>query len=792
MQKLFTYLILSLLIPFILCAQQSNTGGVKGNVKTSDNKPAAYVTIIIRENKRSTITDEEGNFLINRLPAGNYHAEISLTGYETLVKEIVIQSGTIENIFLSLQLSEKQLEVITIVARNNRFIKSTSPYAAKMPLKNIENPQVYTTITQALLESQVNVSYADALKNVPGVIMMLENNSAGGSVTSRGFSTQSFLRNGVPGIVGGGSLDPANIESVEAIKGPSGTLFGSSLVSFGGLFNRVTKKPTAAFGGNVSYTAGGFGLNRLTADVNTPLDKEHKALLRTNAAFYREGSFQDAGFKSYVFLAPSFTYHFSDKTQLNVEAEYKNEKANSFYRLFADGSYATGVRSPKNLKIDWKRRFSGNDIFVNTITANIFVELKHRFSEQWTSQTLYTYLSSWANGSNGYMSFKSGNDSLIRYFGYTEYSNIAATNFQQNFVGDFKIGKMRNRLLLGLDVYSVTSQSNAGSTIAFDVVSASKPGAAYTTLNKATLLDRIKGLPFTRSRSVQNTYAAYVQDVLNITDRFLVLASVRVDRFENRGTRNITRDTTMGRYEQTAISTRFGAVYQIIQNQLSLFGNYMNGFQNIAPVLQPDGNTSTFKPSQANQWEFGVKASTADGKLAGSISYYNISVKDITRADAPERPAYTIQNGTQNSKGIEADITANLFRGCQLVVGYAYNNSKLEKSSPAVDGLRPVSAGPEHLANLWIQYQISTGKVKGLGFGFGGNYGSENKVILSTTSLYTLPSFAALGASVNYDKPRYRIAAKVDNLTNQQYWVGWGTTIPQMPCRFSAAATIKF
>ncbi len=121
------------------------------------------------------------------------------------------------------------------------------------------------------------------------------------------------------------------------------------------------------------------------------------------------------------------------------------------------------------------------------------------------------------------------------------------------------------------------------------------------------------------------------------------------------------------------------------------------------------------------------------GKLSGSLSYYDIKVSDVTRADVPSRPTYTVQNGTQYSKGIEADITAMPTPGFHIVAGYAYNDSKLEKSSPALDGFRPISAGPEHLANLWLSYHILSGKLKGLGAGIGGNYASDNKVILSTT-----------------------------------------------------------
>jgi iron complex outermembrane receptor protein len=76
--------------------------------------------------------------------------------------------------------------------------------------------------------------------------------------------------------------------------------------------------------------------------------------------------------------------------------------------------------------------------------------------------------------------------------------------------------------------------------------------------------------------------------------------------------------------------------------------------------------------------------------------------------------------------------------------------------------------------------------------GAGGNYASINKVTLSTTSYYALPAYTVLGVSAYYDQPGYRLNCKVDNITNETYWVGWSTTIPQMPMRFSASLALKF
>ncbi|SEW36772.1 TonB-dependent receptor [Chitinophaga arvensicola] len=784
-------LLLCILLPGAWLYAQDKTN-ITGQVTTSDGQPAPAVKVVIKNSHRNATTNESGNFIFRNVEAGHYELEISLSGYQPVTQEVTVEKGQRAHVNIALSIPVKALQAVIITGNKQRLTRISSEYVAKMPLKNIENPQVYTSVTKELLQEQMVVSYADAIKNIPGVVMQLENNSAGGTVTSRGFSTQSFLRNGIPGNIGGGTVDPANIETLEAIKGPSGTLYGSSFVSFGGLFNRVTKKPFDHFKGEVAYTVGSYGLSRFTADVNTPLNKEKTLLFRLNAAKHNEGSFQDAGFKNYVFLAPTLTYKVDDKTTLTVDAEYRNEKGNSFYRMFADGSYATGVRSPKDLKIDFRKRFSGDDITTANTAANLYLTLDHQLSGQWSSHTNFTYLSSTANGLSGYLSMKPGNDSLIRNMNYTEYSNANAIDFQQNFNGDFRIGHMRNRLVAGIDIYSVTTKSSGAPTLPFDVISASKPGAAYTQLTKLALLDRFKGMAYTKSIAQQNIYSAYLQDVLNITDRFLVMASVRIDRFDNRGTKNITRDTTTGKYAQTAVSPKFGLVYQIVKDQLSVFANYMNGFQNIAPVQQPDGTFSSFKPSQANQFEGGFKANLLNGKLNGSISYYQINVKDITRMDVPDRPTYTVQNGTQYSKGIEAEITATPARGFNIIAGYAYNDSKIEKSNPTLDGFRPISAGPANTVNTWLSYRLYSGALKGLGLGVGGNYASDNKVILSTTSEYALPAYTIVNAGISYDKPRFAIAFKVNNISNQEYWVGWSTTIPQMPRNFNGSVALKF
>jgi iron complex outermembrane recepter protein len=137
----------------------------------------------------------------------------------------------------------------------------------------------------------------------------------------RGFIVQSTLRNGIAGNVAA-LTDAANLEKLEVIKGPSATLFGNVLTSYGGLMNRVTKKPYDHFGGEINYSTGSYEFNRVGIDINTPLDSAKNVLLRVNAAYRYEGSFTDNGWNKGFVLAPSLSYKVNDKLNFLLDAEF--------------------------------------------------------------------------------------------------------------------------------------------------------------------------------------------------------------------------------------------------------------------------------------------------------------------------------------------------------------------------------------------------------------------------------------------------------------------------------------
>jgi iron complex outermembrane receptor protein len=98
-----------------------------------------------------------------------------------------------------------------------------------------------------------------------------------------------------------------------------------------------------------------------------------------------------------------------------------------------------------------------------------------------------------------------------------------------------------------------------------------------------------------------------------------------------------------------------------------------------------------------------------------------------------------------------------------------------------------------YTANFWVSYRLPESSLKGLGFGFGGNYASDNKILNSNSmGVFILPAYTVLNATAFYDHPKFRFGLKVDNLTNQEYWIGYTTMNPQKLRSITGSFSIKF
>jgi iron complex outermembrane receptor protein len=788
----------------------AQSGKLKGIVVDNTKSGLPGVNVVIKNTGNGTQTSETGYFEIANINDGSYVLSISSVGFKTKEVSFTIAQNEIDLQTITLYAGDEILrEVVVEGERENKFSRSKTAYVSKLPLRDFENTQVYSTITNYLLKSQIVTNFDDALKNATGVENLWTSTGRGGDgagyFSLRGFAVQPKLVNGLPGLTNG-TINPANIERIEVLKGPSATLFGNAVSSYGGLINVVTKKPYVGTGGELSFTTGSYGLNQITGDFNTALNKEKNLYFRLNTSYATERSFQDAGFRKSFFVAPSLSYKVNNNLSFSFYGEITQAEQTNPMFLFLNRSGPTAARNMKELNYNNKLSFTSNDLTLQNPTQNYRVEMDYKLSDAWESQTLVSKSATSTKGYYTYL-FDYGilGDNVYSRFLNKQNEYTGTSDIQQNFIGDFRLGSMRNRVVIGLDYFTATATSNGtgyafyGNVTPQGGVSGDSPFTPTVEktvypLSTAAVDAVLATQPVSNSKSKFNIYSAYASDVLNLTNTLSVMVGLRLDHFDNVGDITTSEDD----YNQTTLSPKFGILYQPVADKVSVFANYQNGFTNVAPALvgnPEDGpqTIKTFRPEQANQIEFGFKTNIIKNRLNATVSYYDIRVKDQVITD-PASPFNKIQGGEIYSKGFEIELNANPANGLNIRAGYSNNDSKTTKSdNTEILNKRPLDAGSKHTYNAWANYEVPGGKLKGFGLGAGVNGASERFAInYVSTGAFMLPAYTVANASLFYQAENYRIGVKLNNAFNKEYYKGWSTIAPQMPRTLIANITYTF
>lgn len=777
----------------------------KGRVMDNNEHPISGVDITVKGSSIETISDSNGYFNLNI--SKEQVLVISHIGFKT--KEILATPSK-KSISITLYEGNELLqELETEGKRANAFSRKETAYVSKLPLKDLDNSQVYSTVTNELLTSQGVTTFAEALQNAVGVEKLWQSTGRSGDgagyYTIRGFSTQPRLVDGVPGNTNG-FINPATVERIEVIKGPSATLFGNLVSSYGGLINIVTKKPYQQTGGNIQVSTGSYGFHKVAGDFNVSSKKSKKLSFRINTGYQKEDSWQDAGFNKSFFISPAASYKVNNRLTLNFRYEYsKNEQTNSVF-LFLNRYSDLAFHSIEELNYDYDKSLTDNSVTIKNPTHNLRAEAVYKITDNWSSQSIvsagkaksdgyYTYL--W-----NYADWSTGTAVDTPYFALYAQKTDAETNIldlQQNFTGDFKLGNIRNRLVLGVDYLSYQIVDNSSGWSAINAVTAQGDIISGVEVNQTNIDTALASVSYSNSDTNQNFLGVYVSDVINLFPQLSMIAGVRFDQFNYKGDKNDSSDDEKS-YVKNTFSPKFGIVYQPVLNQLSIFSNYQNGFSYVDPELVPIDETDptagtilqTYDLEQANQFEFGVKTNLLKNKVNAMLSYYDITVKDKVMGYGTSK----VQDGTVRSKGVELEVNTSPISGLNMRIGLSYNDAKVteSESTPSLVGKRLAQAGPAFSYNFWADYRFVKGSLKhfGLGAGFNGAGEYNTMVGYPVSGDFYLPSYTIFNASLYFDSKKFRLAINGRNLADKEYYKGWSTVTPQKPRSVMATFTYKF
>ena len=150
-----------------------------------------------------------------------------------------------------------------------------------------ETPIAVTTFTAETIQSK-NITNISELQNfTPNLVFdttsPISGLSSGAVVFIRGIGNTDFSLTTDPGVgtyvdgvyvarSAGGVLDVLDLERVEVLRGPQGTLFGRNTI--GGAINVTSRQPSREFSGSVEATIGNFSRFDLRAAVDIPFSEQ--------------------------------------------------------------------------------------------------------------------------------------------------------------------------------------------------------------------------------------------------------------------------------------------------------------------------------------------------------------------------------------------------------------------------------------------------------------------------------------------------------------------------------------
>ena len=257
------------------------TGQLAGLVRDTSGGllPGATVTVTGRivVAPRTVVTNDSGRYELDNLPADRYLIEVSLSGFEPRTTAIDIEAGaaTLDWVLTVGSLSER----ITVTA--------TKTGAADIQA----TPMAVTAFSAGTLQ-QLGVQTIDGLAGfVPTLTISQPLGLA--LVTIRGIGTNVVLPGADPSSTihldgvylarpAMAFMDFLDVERVEVLRGPQGTLYGRN--SVGGTINIVSRQPTNSFETSARLTAGNFEKLRAEGAVSGPLIKDK---VMGNFAFLR-------------------------------------------------------------------------------------------------------------------------------------------------------------------------------------------------------------------------------------------------------------------------------------------------------------------------------------------------------------------------------------------------------------------------------------------------------------------------------------------------------------------------
>ncbi|QIL73761.1 TonB-dependent siderophore receptor (plasmid) [Diaphorobacter sp. HDW4B] len=623
------------------------------------------------------------------------------------------------------------------------FVAKRSATATKTDTPLSETPQSVTVVPREQMVAQAADSLDQALEYSAGIMSL-----AGGTMRNigTGFTVRGFNVTGAgPLYLNGskfpinsfsGAIEPYHYERIEVLKGPASILYGQAAP--GGIFNLVSKRPTAEPLREVEVQLGSWGRKQVAADLSDSLTEDGRVRYRVTALARDADTMLDHTRNDRISVAAALDWQLTDATQLTLLANASNTKGH-----YDVGKPLEGSLLPNPGGRIARTRFLGEPEFdhFNVKGASLGYQLEHRFNDDWRfKQNTLVYDHEADSAYAGlYANVNPGTPTRATRYGLTRLDHDRGLVIDNQLIGKLQHGRFEHTVLFGLDWVKARFSRNQGFG----------PLASIDMYNPVYGAQPVFGTPvFSKDAARQTGF--YVQDQIKFDKRWIALVGGRYDSARA----DLISD---GEVEKAhAFTPRVGLMY-LFDNGISPYYSYSRSFQ---PSSGRGFSGTAFKPTTGKQHEMGVKYEPKGVDASITVAAYEITQRNVLTAD-PDHTGFLMQTGEVKSRGLEIEGRASLNRQWDMVAALSSTLSRVTQSNNGNVGTVPVSI-PRSMASLWTDYRVAA--VPGLSVGAGVRHVGWQEV-----NRMRMPAYTLFDAAIRYQLDKWQLALNVKNLADKNY-----------------------
>ena len=224
-------------------------------------------------------------------------------------------------------------------------------------------------------------------------------------------------------------------------------------------------------------------------------------------------------------------------------------------------------------------------------------------------------------------------------------------------------------------------------------------------------------------------YAIFSQGTYTIFDRFHLTAGLRYDHLDLEGEQEFISANSMEKYNKgldyDEVLPKFSLAYDFthdIMSYASVSKGYLAGGYSYNFATGPEN--FTYDPEYTWNYEIGVKTSWFDKKLKANLSLFYIDIEDkqVTEYVPGVMGARKITNAAEaHSQGVELELQARPVNGLDLIAGFGYTDTEVDdwvatefnKGTSQFEQYdytgNDLPNAPQYTYNLGVQYRHQSG-----------------------------------------------------------------------------------